>query len=90
MKVLRAGALTALSDDFTATRAYSSHTRRNPANAWAASPADTAARQLVVASTSFRRSTASASEPPTRPMARVGTIWATPMAPTAKGERVMS
>jgi hypothetical protein len=90
MKVLRAGALIAPSDDFTATMAYSSNTRRNPAKAWAASPADTAVRQVVTASTSFRRSTASASEPPASPMTRVGTIWATPMAPTAKGERVMS
>ena len=87
---MRAGALMALSEDCTAARAYSSQTRRSPANAWAASAADTAARPPLVTSTSFRLSVASVTEPPTSPMTRVGTICATPMAPTASGERVRS
>ena len=88
--VLRAGRSTARSDDWTARRAYSSQTRRSPANAWAASTADTAARQPLVTSTSFRRSAVSVSGPPSSPTARVGTICATPTAPTAGVERVRS
>ena len=88
--VLRAGRSTAPTEDWTATRAYSSQTRRSPANAWAANAADTAARQLLVTSTSLRLSVASASGPPSNPTTRVGTICATPMAPTANGERVSS
>jgi hypothetical protein len=90
MKVRRAGALIALSEDDTATRAYSSQTDPSPANACAASPADTAARPLVATSTSLRRSTASAMAPPSSPIVTVGTICATPIAPTASDERVMS
>ena len=89
-KVCLAGLLTALSADWTATSPYSSQTRRIPANAWAASAADTTARQQVVISTSLRRSTASASEPPSSPMVSIGTIRAMPMAPTASVERVIS
>jgi hypothetical protein len=42
--------------------------------------------QLLVTSTSFRLSVASATEPPSSPMARIGTTCATPIAPTANGE----
>ena len=90
MKVCRTGALTALSADDTATSAYSSHTERSPAKACAASPADTAALPELATSTSLRRSIASASEPPSRPIETVGTICASPRAPTANGDRVMS
>ena len=44
----------------------------------------------VVTSTSLRRSTASAMAPPSSPIVTVGIICATPRAPTANGERVMS
>src|SRR5271170_4583316 len=90
MKVRRTGELIALSEADTATSAYSSHTERSPANACAASPADTAALQLLITSTSLRRSTASAMVPPSSPIATVGITSATPMAPTASGDRVMS
>ena len=49
-----------------------------------------AALQLLITSTSLRRSTASAMAPPSSPIATVGITCATPMAPTANGERVMS
>ena len=86
IRVFRAGPPTAPSAESTATRAYSSQTRCSPANAWAANAADTAAMQLLVTSTSFRLSVASATEPPSSPMARIGTTCATPIAPTANGE----
>ena len=88
--VARAGRSRAASDDWTATRAYSSQTRFSPANAWAANAADTAARQLLVTSTSLRRSVVSVTDPPSSPTSRVGTICATPARPTAKGEWVRS
>ena len=90
MKVRRTGELIALTEDDTATSAYSSHTDPSPANACAASPAEMAALPLLVTSTSLRRSTASAMAPPSSPIATVGITCATPMAPTANGERVMS
>ncbi len=90
MKVLRAGRSIAPTEDAAATSAYSSQTWWSPAKAWAASAADTAARQLLVTSTSFRRSVTSVTDPPSMPTARVGTACATPMAPTAKGDRVRS
>ncbi len=90
MNVLRAGRSMAPSADCTATRPYSSQARRSPANAWAASAPDVAARPHVVTSTSFRRSATSATGPPSSPTTRVGTISATPTAPTASGERVRS
>ena len=90
MKVRRAGALIALIEDDTATRTYSSQTDCSPAKACAARAADTAALPLVAASTRVRRSTASATAPPSSPIATVGTTWASPMAPTASGDRVMS
>jgi hypothetical protein len=88
--VVRAGPSTAASADCMATSAYSSHTSRSPANACAARAPDTAARDPLVISSSLRRSIASVTGPPSSPMARVGTIRATPMAPTANGERVSS
>ena len=84
--VARAGRSRAVSEDWTATRAYSSQTSPSPAKAWAANAADTAARQLLVTSTSFRRSMASVIVPPASPMSSVGTICATPTPPTASGE----
>ena len=90
MKVRRTGELIAPSEADTATSAYSSHTDPSPANACAASPAEVAALQLLITSTSLRRSTASAMAPPSSPIATVGITCATPMAPTANGERVMS
>lgn len=85
----RAGALIALIAADAATRAYSSPTDWSPAKACAASPADTTASALVAASTSLRRSIASAIAPPSSPMVTVGMTSATPMAPTASGERVI-
>ena len=90
MKVRRTGELIAPSEADTATSAYSSHTECSPANACAASPAEVAGLQLVITSTSLRRSTVSAMAPPSSPIATVGITCATPMAPTAHGEPVMS
>ena len=90
MKVRRTGELIALREADRATSAYSSHTECSPANACAASPAEVAALPPVITSTSLRRSTASAMAPPSSPIATVGITCATPMAPTANGERVMS
>jgi hypothetical protein len=90
MRVRRTGALTALTEADTATSAYSSHTERSPAKACAVSPADTAALPQLAASTSVRRSTASAMAPPSSPIVTVGTTCASPMAPTANGDRVRS
>src|SRR5580658_551012 len=90
MKVRRTGPLIALIEDDTATRAYSSQTECSPAKACAASPADTTALQLLATSTSLRRSTASATAPPRSPIVTVGTTCASPMAPTASDEWVMS
>ena len=90
MKVRRTGALIALIEDDTATRAYSSQTESSPAKACAASPAETAALPPLATSTSLRRSTASAIAPPSSPIVTVGITCATPMAPTANGERVIS
>ncbi len=58
--------------------------------ACAASPAETTALPAVAASTSLRRSTASATAPPSSPIVTVGTSSATPIRPTANGDRVMS
>ena len=88
--VLRAGRSTALSAACTATRAYSSQSRSSPANAWTVSAADTRARQVLVISTSLRRSIASTTGPHSSPTMRVGTICATPITPTAREERVRS
>ena len=88
MKVLRAGRSTAPRHDWTATSVYSSQTSRSPASDWTAKPADTSARPPLVTRTSLRRSVASMTEPPSSPTIRVGTTWATPMAPTASGDRV--
>jgi hypothetical protein len=82
--------LIALSEDDTATSAYSSKTEPRPANACAASPPDTAALPQLAPSTSLRRSTASATAPPSSPIVTVGTTCATPIAPTANGDRVIS
>ncbi len=86
----RTGALIALAADENATRAYSSQIERSPANACAASPAEAAALQPLVTRISLRRSTTSAIAPPSSPMVTVGTSCATPIAPTASGDRVMS
>jgi hypothetical protein len=88
--VLRAGRSTAARDDCTATRAYSSQSRSRPANAWTVNAADTKARQVLVTTTSLRRSIASTTGPHSSPTVRVGTICATPIAPTASEERVRS
>ena len=90
VNVLRAGRSTALIANCTATSRYSSQTWPSPANAWAASAADTPARQLLVTRTTLRRSSASVSGPPSRPTASVGTACTTPRKPTANGDRVRS
>src|SRR4051794_36524173 len=82
-KVRRAGALTEVNRYCRKTSPYSSHTLPRPANAWAASAAETAVRQLVVTSTSRRRSTESISGPPNRPTTIAGTAAASPTPPTA-------
>ena len=87
--VALAGAATAWIVDCTATSVYSSQTACSPAKACAANAADTTVSAELVISTSRRRSVASATVPPIRPMASSGTISARPIAPTANGDRVI-
>ena len=86
----RAGALTAVTAESTATSAYSRPTWRQPSHAWTVSAAETAIRTQVVASTSRLVSTASITAPPDSPTASSGTTVASATSPTAAVDRVMS
>ena len=90
MNVRRAGAPIAPVALAAASSAYSSHSQRRPASAWANSRADTAVEHAVMASTSLRRSSLSASVPPGSAMTSIGTRVAAPVPPTAAVDRVIS
>ena len=92
MNVVRAGALIAPIALEAAASPYSSHTPAGPgpASAWTKSSTETAVWQVVMTSTSLRRSTVSASDPPGSAMISIGTSVATPSPPTAAVEWVMS
>ncbi len=87
-KADRAGESSANRPAWAATIAYSSQTCWEPARACASRTVDSPACAVVVASTSRRRSTASATAPPYRPRTTSGTRPARPTRPTAAAERV--